>query len=97
MSEFDIALVEDTKLFQQKVPLTGKSKNTVVAAICMQQMAGYYGHVPITYGTLGAVGSLPAYRNRGLIRRLFLEMMHPVADARGDLMTFILGIPHFYR
>ncbi|KAG0222695.1 hypothetical protein BGX31_008929 [Mortierella sp. GBA43] len=97
MSEFDIALVEDTKLLQQKDPLTGKSKNPVVAAICMQQMAGYYSHVPITCGTLGAVGSLPAYRNRGLIRRLFLEMMHPVADARGDLMTFILGIPHFYR
>ncbi|KAF9983711.1 hypothetical protein BGZ65_001520 [Modicella reniformis] len=97
MSEYDIALVEDTTLHHQTDPKTGKPRNPVVAAICMQQMAGYYGSVPITYGALGAVGSLPAYRNRGLIRRLFLEMMHPVADARGDLMTFIISIPHFYR
>ncbi|KAG0367444.1 hypothetical protein BGZ54_003857 [Gamsiella multidivaricata] len=91
MSEYDIALVEDTTLHVQP------GKNPIVAAICMQQMAGYYGSVEVTYGALGAVGTLLEYRNRGLIRRLFLEMIHPVADARGDLMTFIIGIPHFYR
>ncbi|KAF9346240.1 hypothetical protein BGX26_002276 [Mortierella sp. AD094] len=89
-SQYDIALVEDTTRHSQ-------GKNPIVAAICMHQMTGYYGPVDITYGALGAVGSLPEYRNRGLVRRLFLEMMHPVADARGDLMTFIIGIPHFYR
>ncbi|KAF8939653.1 hypothetical protein BGZ58_009052 [Dissophora ornata] len=92
MSEYDIALVEDTNVLRGQ-----PGKNPVVAAICMQQMAGYYCSINITYGALGAVGSLPEYRNRGLIRKLFLDMMHPVADKQGDLMTFIIGIPHFYR
>ncbi|KAF9432966.1 hypothetical protein BGZ76_010054 [Entomortierella beljakovae] len=89
-SQYDIALVEDTRRRAQ-------GKNPIVAAICMHQMVGYYGSIDITYGGLGAVGSHIEYRNRGLIRRLFLEMMHPVAVARGDLITFIIGIPHFYR
>ncbi|KAF8976472.1 hypothetical protein BGZ46_008242 [Entomortierella lignicola] len=93
-SQYDIALVEDTK---RSADQTLNKKNPIVAAICMHQMAGYYGSIEVTYGALGAVGSLPEYRNRGLVKKLFLEMMHPAANARGDLMTFILGIPHFYR
>lgn len=37
------------------------------------------------------------YRNKGLIRRLFHELIHPASDARGDVIQIIPGIPHFYR
>lgn len=40
--------------------------------------------------------ALIEYRNKGLIRRLFLEMIHPASEARGDIIQFLPGIPHFY-
>lgn len=41
--------------------------------------------------------SLTDYRNKGLVRRLILEMIHPASDQRGDVIQIIPGIPHFYR
>ncbi|KAG0205534.1 hypothetical protein BGX28_002833 [Mortierella sp. GBA30] len=91
VSEFDFAVVEDTTLIR----LPGK--NPIVAAMSLQQYAGYYGSIDMNYGVAEEVGSVPGYRNRGLIKKLFLEMVHPAADERGDLIILIPGIPHFYR
>ncbi len=52
--------------------------------------------VPFTVGRPETVGTDPAYRRRGLIRRLFQEM-HRMSDADGDLAQVIWGIPYFYR
>ncbi|KAG0011293.1 hypothetical protein BGZ80_000788 [Entomortierella chlamydospora] len=81
-SQYDIALVEDTTRPSQ-------GKNPIVAAVCMHQMAGYYGPIDITYGTLGAVGSLPEYRNRGLIRRLLFGYEYAVPHKFGRTLKHI--------
>ncbi|KAG0369339.1 hypothetical protein BGZ54_010227 [Gamsiella multidivaricata] len=89
MSEYDYALVENT--------LAKEGENPIVACVSLHAVPGYYGNVKLQYGRPECVGSLPAYRNRGLVRRLFLEMINPASDARGDIIQYIPGIPHFYR
>ncbi|KAF9896567.1 hypothetical protein BX616_007195 [Lobosporangium transversale] len=88
MTEFDYALVENT--------LAKEGENPIVACICLHACSGYYGKVRLVYGKPECVGTLPEYRNRGLIRRLFHEMIHPASDSRGDLIQILPGIPHFY-
>ncbi|KAG0203949.1 hypothetical protein BGX28_003951 [Mortierella sp. GBA30] len=88
MTEYDYALVENT--------LAKEGENPIVACVCLQASPGYYGKVQLTYGKPECVGSHPDYRNRGLIRRLFLEMIHPASEARGDVIQMLPGIPHFY-
>ncbi|KAF9361624.1 hypothetical protein BGX26_001124 [Mortierella sp. AD094] len=89
MSEFDYALVENTLAKDDEIP--------IVACICLHGTMGYYGKTQFTFGRPEVVGCLPEYRSRGLIRRLFLEMIHPASDARGDVIQTIPGIPYFYR
>ncbi|KAF9947474.1 hypothetical protein BGZ70_002665 [Mortierella alpina] len=89
MSVYDYAVVENT--------LAKDDENPIVACMCLQATPGYYGKVQLQYGTPECVGSHPDYRNRGLIRRLFLEMIHPASKARGDVIQIIPGIPYFYR
>ncbi|KAF9571285.1 hypothetical protein EC968_000781 [Mortierella alpina] len=89
MTVYDYAVVENT--------LAKGDENPIVACMCLQATQGYYGKVQLQYGTPECVGSHPDYRNRGLIRRLFLEMIHPASEARGDVIQIIPGIPYFYR
>ncbi|CAO3572508.1 unnamed protein product [Mortierella alpina] len=89
MSVYDYAVVENT--------LAKDGENPIVACMCLQATPGYYGKVQLQYGTPECVGSHPDYRNRGLIRRLFLEMVHPASKARGDVIQIIPGIAYFYR
>ena len=42
------------------------------------------------------VGTLPEYRNRGLVRAQF-EEIHQWSAARGDMVQGITGIPYYYR
>ena len=42
------------------------------------------------------VGTLPEYRNRGLVRIQF-EEIHKWSAARGDMVQGITGIPYYYR
>ncbi|KAF9932354.1 hypothetical protein FBU30_008334 [Linnemannia zychae] len=90
MTEFDYAVVENT--------LAKDGENPIVACICLQHVPGFYGEkVSLQFGKPEAVSSQPAYRNKGLIRRLFHELIHPASDSRGDVIQIIPGIPHFYR
>lgn len=41
-----------------------------------------------------AVGTRPEYLGRGLVKKLFLQMIHPATEARGDAIQLIAGIPH---
>ncbi|KAK3841704.1 MAG: hypothetical protein J3R72DRAFT_444749 [Linnemannia gamsii] len=96
MSECDFALVEDTNILQ--APKPGQApRPLVVAATCLMLISGFYGSVDMEWGMPGAVGTRTEYRGRGLVKRLFLDMIHPAAEARGDLMLLIPGIPYFYK
>ncbi|KAF8935397.1 hypothetical protein BGZ47_009966 [Haplosporangium gracile] len=90
MSEFDYALVEDTKC-------KGTDKNPIVACVSIQRVRAYYGSLKLFFGKPELIATNPEYRNRGLVRKLIYEMIHPESEARGDSLQFISGIPHFYR
>ncbi|KAG0305324.1 hypothetical protein BGZ98_004329, partial [Dissophora globulifera] len=89
MSEFDYAVVEDTK--------REEGKNPIVACVSLHRNLAYYGSVNVYFGKPEVVASDPEYRNKGFIRRLLLEMIHPESEARGDVLQFISGIPYYYR
>ncbi|KAF9561823.1 hypothetical protein EC968_005601 [Mortierella alpina] len=89
MSEFDYALVEDTTV------QTGK--NPIVACVSLHRLKAYYGSVDLFFGNPELIATQAEYRNRGLVRKLLLNMIHPESEARGDALQFIYGIPHFYR
>ncbi|KAF9996593.1 hypothetical protein BGZ80_004550 [Entomortierella chlamydospora] len=89
MTDRDYALVEDTK---REV-----GKNPIVACVSIHRVRAYYGCVDLFFGKPELIATDPDYRNKGLIRKLLFEMIHPESDARGDSLQFIPGIPHFYR
>ncbi|KAG0039502.1 hypothetical protein BGZ82_008013 [Podila clonocystis] len=88
MSEYDYALVENTR--------AGPGENPIVSCACLHAVPGYYGSVPLQFGKPEVIATHPNFRNQGLVRRLFEDMIHPASDERGDLVQFILGLPHFY-
>jgi len=89
MSEFDYALVEDTTVE------TGT--NPIVACASLHRLKAYYGSVDLFFGHPELIATQAEYRNKGLVRKLLLEMIHPESEARGDAIQFIHGLPHFYR
>ncbi|KAG0013716.1 hypothetical protein BGZ82_002034 [Podila clonocystis] len=89
MKEYDYALVEDKN--------RGEGKNPIVACVSLHRHEGYYGSVNLTFGHPELIATDPEYRNKGLIRHLIQDMVHPESEARGDVIQFIPGILHFYR
>lgn len=55
-----------------------------------------YGGIPFGVGRPESVGTLPEYRNRGLVRAQF-EVLHRWSAERGQLVQGITGIPYYYR
>lgn len=55
-----------------------------------------YDGIPFGVGRPELVGTLPEFRNRGLIRRQFAEV-HRWSAARGDQLQAISGIPYYSR
>src|SRR5512143_932988 len=55
-----------------------------------------YEGIPFGVGRPELVGTLPEYRNRGLIRLQFDEI-HKWSAERGELVQAITGIPFYYR
>jgi len=80
----DFTLVEDTR--------TGK----IVSAMNLISQTWSYEGIPFGVGRPELVGTLPEYRNRGLIRAQFDEV-HKWSAERGELVQGITGIPNFYR
>jgi hypothetical protein len=55
-----------------------------------------YEGIPFGAGRPELVGTLPEYRNRGLVRLQF-EEIHKWSAERGELVQGITGIPYYYR
>ncbi|KAF8937966.1 hypothetical protein EDD21DRAFT_74921 [Dissophora ornata] len=89
MSDRDYALVEDTN--------REAGKNPIVACVSIHRLRAYYGCVDLLIGKPELIATDLEYRNKGLVRKLLFEMIHPESEARGDALQFIPGIPHFYR
>jgi predicted N-acetyltransferase YhbS len=84
MSSNDVALVEDTA--------SGK----VAAATLLLRQPVEYGGIALTMGRPEIVASLPAYRNRGLVRAVF-ELIHARSAHLGHDFQGITGIAYYYR
>jgi len=82
--EDDFTIVEDTT--------TGK----IVSVTNLIDQIWSYGGIPFGVGRPESVGTLPEYRNRGLIREQF-DVLHQWSAERGHLVQGITGIPYYYR
>lgn len=80
----DFTIVEEKK--------TGK----IVSAMNLISQVWSYDGIAFGVGRPELVGTNPAYRNRGLVRKQF-EVIHEWSRQRGELMQAITGIPYFYR
>jgi len=68
----------------------------IVSALTMIPQTWTYEGIPFGVGRPELVGTLPEYRNRGLVRVQF-EEIHKWSAERGDLVQAITGIPFYYR
>jgi hypothetical protein len=68
----------------------------IVSAMNLIPQTWDYGGIPFKVGRPELVGTLPEFRNRGLVRRQF-ELIHQWSAQNGDLVQAITGIPYYYR
>jgi len=68
----------------------------IVSALNLISQTWSYAGIPFGVGRPELVGTLPEYRNRGLVRRQF-EVVHAWSAQRGELVQAITGIPYYYR
>ena len=68
----------------------------IVSALNLIPQTWTYEGIPFGVGRPELVGTLPEYRNRGLVRLQF-EEIHRWSAARGDFAQAITGIPFYYR
>lgn len=73
-----------------------KSSGKIVSAMNLISQVWSYAGIPIKVGRPELVGTDPAYRRRGLVRRQF-EVIHALSHSRGEVLQGITGIPHYYR
>ena len=80
----DFTIVEDT------------AARRIVSSLNLISQIWTYGGIPFGVGRPELVGTLPEYRNRGLVRAQF-EVVHQWSAERGELLQAITGIPYYYR
>ncbi len=68
----------------------------IVSTMNLISQTWTYDGIPFGVGRPELVGTLPEYRNRGLVRIQF-EEVHRWSDERGELVQAITGIPYYYR
>ncbi len=68
----------------------------LVSTLCLITQTWSYDGIPFTAGQPELVGTLPEFRQRGLIREMFATV-HAWGAARGELLQGIGGIPWYYR
>jgi hypothetical protein len=71
---------------------TGK----IISSMNLIPQTWSYAGVPFKVGRPELVGTLPEYRNRGLVRHQF-ELIHRWSTQAGQLLQAITGIPYYYR
>ena len=82
--EDDFTIVEDAT--------TGK----IVSVTNLIDQIWSYSGIRFGVGRPESVGTLPEYRNRGLVRAQF-DVLHEWSAERGHLVQGITGIPYYYR
>jgi len=80
----DFTIVEDTK------------EGKIVSSLNLISQTWSYAGIPFGMGRPELVGTLPEYRNRGLVRAQF-EVVHQWSAERGEKVQAITGIPYYYR
>lgn len=73
-----------------------KTTGDVVSSLCLIPWTLRYGHVDLSVAEMGLVGTLEAYRRRGLVRIQVDYFKRRMAE-RGALLSLIQGIPYYYR
>lgn len=68
----------------------------IVSTLNLISQTWAYEGIPFGVGRPELVGTLPEYRNRGLIRLQF-EEIHRWSAQRGEMVQAITGIPYYYR
>jgi hypothetical protein len=68
----------------------------VLSSLCLVPWTLRYGSVDLHVGEMGLVGTLEAYRRRGLVRKQVDYFKRRLVE-RGCLLSFIQGIPYYYR
>jgi len=80
----DFTIVEDT------------ADGKIVSSLNLISQTWSYGGIPFGVGRPELVGTLPEFRNRGLVRAQF-EVIHQWSAERGEKVQAITGIPYYYR
>jgi hypothetical protein len=73
-----------------------KSTGRIVSSLNLIPQTWSYEGIPFKVGRPELVGTLPEFRNRGLVR-LQMEEVHRWSTAQGQLVQAITGIPNYYR
>jgi hypothetical protein len=68
----------------------------IVSSLNLISQTWTYEGIPFDVGRPELVGTLPEYRNRGLVR-LQMDEVHRWSAARGQMVQAITGIPYYYR
>jgi hypothetical protein len=71
-------------------------KGQIVSAMNLIPQTWTYAGIPFKVGRPELVGTLPEFRNQGLVRRQF-EIIHQWSEDEGDYVQAITGIPYYYR
>jgi hypothetical protein len=80
----DFTVVEETS--------TGR----IISSMCLIPQTWTYEGIPFGVGRSELVGTLPDFRNRGLVQTQY-EEIHKWSAKRGQMVQAITGIPYFYR
>jgi hypothetical protein len=72
------------------------STGKIISSLNLIPQTWAYEGIPFGVGRPELVGTLPEYRNRGLVRSQF-EEVHQWSKKRGELLQGITGIPYYYR
>lgn len=73
-----------------------KATGKIVSSLNLISQTWSYAGIEFGVGRSELVGTLPEYRNRGLIRAQF-EEVHKWSAERGEMLQAVTGIPYFYR
>jgi len=68
----------------------------IISSLNLISQTWTYAGIPFKVGRPELVGTLPDYRNQGLVRRQF-EAIHRWSAERGEMVQAITGIPYYYR
>jgi hypothetical protein len=80
----DFTIVEDS------------ANRKIVSSMSLISQTWAYAGIPFGVGRPELIGTLPEYRNRGLVRAQF-EVIHQWSASRGEKVQAITGIPYYYR